>query len=87
VVLLDAHQDLFAKQFCGEGLPVWVAKRETFPAPLKVNMTFDEHGFPRREDCLSAPFAEFYLTYDVMKLQKDLWTNERGLLDHLIKFW
>lgn len=26
-VLLDAHQDLFVKQFCGEGLPVWVAKR------------------------------------------------------------
>lgn len=27
MVLLDAHQDLFAKQFCGEGLPTWVAKR------------------------------------------------------------
>lgn len=26
-VLLDAHQDLFAKQFCGEGLPTWTAKR------------------------------------------------------------
>ena len=26
-VLLDAHQDLFARQFCGEGLPVWAAQR------------------------------------------------------------
>ncbi len=26
-VILDAHQDLFARQFCGEGLPTWVAKR------------------------------------------------------------
>jgi endoglycosylceramidase len=25
VVLLDAHQDLFVKQFCGEGLPTWTA--------------------------------------------------------------
>lgn len=24
-VLLDAHQDLFVRQFCGEGLPSWVA--------------------------------------------------------------
>ena len=40
-VLLDAHQDLFAKQFCGEGLPVWVAKRETFPAPLTAKIRYD----------------------------------------------
>jgi endoglycosylceramidase len=52
-VVLDAHQDLFARQFCGEGLPTWVAKRETFPAPLKVKIRYDKDGFPLREDCLS----------------------------------
>lgn len=45
-VLLDAHQDLFVRQFCGEGLPTWAAKRETFPAPLKVNIRYDDQGFP-----------------------------------------
>lgn len=51
-VLLDAHQDLFVRQFCGEGLPVWVVQRESFPAPLKLKMRFDDEGFPLREDCL-----------------------------------
>ena len=27
------------------------------------------------------------MTEDVMKLQRDLFTNQRGLLDHLAKFW
>lgn len=52
MVLLDAHQDLFVKQFCGEGLPTWTAKRETFPAPLKVKLRYDDKGFPLLEDCL-----------------------------------
>lgn len=86
-MLLDAHQDLFVKQFCGEGLPTWTAKRESFPAPLKVKIRYDEKGFPLIEDCLKISFAEYYLTYDVMKLQKDFFTNERGLLDHLGKAW
>ena len=74
-VLLDAHQDLFVKQFCGEGLPTWTAKRESFPAPLKVKIRYDEQGFPLIEDCLKISFAEYYLTYDVMKLQQDFFSN------------
>jgi endoglycosylceramidase len=27
MVLLDSHQDLFNKQFCGEGFPDWTVKR------------------------------------------------------------
>ena len=27
------------------------------------------------------------MTEDVMKLQHDLWSNERGLLDHMVKAW
>ena len=33
------------------------------------------------------PFGKFYATFDVMKLQKDLFTNQRGLLDHFARFW
>jgi hypothetical protein len=40
-----------------------------------------------QEDCLKLSFAEYYLTYDVMKLQRDLFTNQRGLLDHLAGVW
>ena len=45
-VILDAHQDLFTKEFCGEGLPLWVAKRESFPAPLPVKLRYDDQGLP-----------------------------------------
>lgn len=40
-----------------------------------------------QEDCLKISFAEYYLTYDVMKLQRDFFTNQRGLLDHLAAVW
>ena len=39
------------------------------------------------EDCLKLAFAKFYFTYDVAKLQRDLFANERGLLDHLAMMW
>jgi hypothetical protein len=36
---------------------------------------------------LKIDFGAFYLTFDVMRLQKDFFTNQRGLLDHFTKFW
>ena len=68
-VLLDAHQDLFNKNFCGAGFPEWTGNRTSFPKPLKVDIRYDEKGYPLREDCLKVPFSEFYLSYDLMKFQ------------------
>jgi endoglycosylceramidase len=87
-VLLDAHQDLFSKKFCGEGFPDWAVKHaKTFPAPLPVKLRRDESGYPLIEDCLKQPFALFYLTRDVMKFQQDFFTNEDGLADSFAKMW
>jgi endoglycosylceramidase len=47
-VLLDSHQDLFSKKFCGEGFPDWTVNRTTFPWPLPVKIRFDEQGYPLR---------------------------------------
>lgn len=75
-VLLDSHQDLFSKKFCGEGFPDWaVQNNKSFPFPLPFKLRKDEHGYPLMEDCLKKPFALFYLTYDVMKFQQDFFTN------------
>jgi endoglycosylceramidase len=47
-VLVDAHQDLYSKKFCGEGFPEWVGKVGSFPYPLKVKLTYDKQGFPTK---------------------------------------
>lgn len=87
-VLLDSHQDLFSKKFCGEGFPDWaVQNNKSFPFPLPFKLRRDEHGYPLMEDCLKKPFALFYLTYDVMKFQQDFFTNEHGLADSFAKMW
>jgi endoglycosylceramidase len=59
-VLLDAHQDLFNRQFCGEGFPDWAIQRTNFPFPVQVHIDYDEHGNPNRTQCLSVDFALFY---------------------------
>jgi endoglycosylceramidase len=87
-VLLDSHQDLFSKKFCGEGFPDWAVKHnKTFPFPLPIKLRRDAQGFPITEDCLKQPFALFYLSYDVMRLQQDFFTNADGLADQFGKMW
>lgn len=87
-VLLDAHQDLFSKKFCGEGFPDWAIRHsKTFPRPLPIKLRRDDQGYPLTVDCLKYPFAMFYLTRDVMKFQQDFFTNEDGLADDFAKMW
>lgn len=52
-VLLDAHQDLFNRKFCGEGFPDWTINRTNFPFPLNIDLEFDKDGMPNRKKCLS----------------------------------
>lgn len=50
-VLLDAHQDLFSKRFCGEGVPDWAVTNEqaaSFPHPIPVRIERDHQGNPTR---------------------------------------
>lgn len=47
-ILLDAHQDLYSRKFCGEGFPDWLVTPINFPAPLKVVLNKDEKGYPRK---------------------------------------
>ena len=51
-VLLDAHQDLFNRKFCGEGFPDWAINRTNFPFPLKNKLHYDDQGYPLIDDCL-----------------------------------
>jgi endoglycosylceramidase len=74
-VILDLHQDLWHREYCGEGVPDYLQKvcktlepqnTEPFPLPA-VNTTYpdDEAGVPTIESCLSVMFATYYMSAEV----------------------
>jgi endoglycosylceramidase len=71
--LLDCHQDIFSRYFCGEGVPDWIAEKlgdpmiKTFPFPIALNITREpDTGYPILDECLKHPFSEYYFTEAVM---------------------
>ena len=56
--IVDAHQDLLTRRFCGEGVPDWIvnsgniSKEYQFPFPIPVNISKDSHGYPNLEECV-----------------------------------
>lgn len=85
--MLDAHQDLYSKRFCGEGFPEWLVTRTTFPAPLKVDLKYDENGNPLKSSCMQVDFFKYYITDDIMKFQHDFFVNKNGMADKFVKMW
>lgn len=71
--LLDCHQDVFSRYFCGEGVPDWIAEKlgdkivKDFPLPIASNITREpDTGYPEIDACLKRPFFEYYFTQAVM---------------------
>jgi len=71
--LLDCHQDVLSRYFCGEGAPDWITQKlgdnilKSFPFPLKTNMSREsDTGYPILEDCYKNPFFHYYLSEAVM---------------------
>jgi endoglycosylceramidase len=50
-VILDAHQDVLSRFFCGEGFPDWAVSRSdwVFPYPVRKDFDVDENGYPLLE--------------------------------------
>lgn len=86
-ILLDAHQDLYSRKFCGEGFPDWLVTKVSFPAPLKVDLKYDQHGIPLKEECMKIQFFKYYTTDDVMRFSHDFFTNKNGMADKFAKMW
>jgi endoglycosylceramidase len=96
-VILDFHQDLFHRKFCGEGVPNYVYDTcvaaeskltKPFPAPV-VNETYplDVNGDPDIDSCLSKGFASYYFSQEVSKAFQCLYDNVDGLWDSLANYW
>lgn len=96
-VILDFHQDVWHRKFCGEGVPDYVfdacvaAEPEgtaEFPLPA-VNYTYplDENGNPTLEACLSSMFATYYLSAEVGAGFQCLYDNKNNLWDAFAGYW
>jgi endoglycosylceramidase len=99
-VILDFHQDLWHRQFCGEGVPDYVYEacvaeepdykliKSDFPHPA-VNATYpnDVDGNPSLDSCLSVGFATYYLSAEVGAGFQCLYDNKQGLWDNFGAYW
>jgi len=87
--VLDMHQDVFNRKYCGNGVPDWVAQpdKENFPYPLEVEYETDENHYPSREDCDSIPWVNYHFTTSLAQAYGRLYNNFRGLLDNFAEFW
>mmetsp|Transcript_10312 Transcript_10312/g.10251 ORF Transcript_10312/g.10251 Transcript_10312/m.10251 type:complete len:530 (+) Transcript_10312:35-1624(+) len=100
--LVDAHQDVFARRICGEGVPDFYAQNlsdtcgelspvlEGFGActPMsKFNFTYDANGDPLISDCLTHMFADYYATPQAMDAFNRLYKNINGLQDKFLAYW
>lgn len=96
-VLLDFHQDLWHRKFCGEGVPDYVyeackssepAGTPAFPLPA-VNTTYpvDENGNPTLEACLTKMFATYYLSAEVGEGFQCLYDNRNDTWGALAGYW
>jgi len=86
-VILDAHQDMVNRKLCGEGFPDWAVNRTDFPAPLDVNITFDDQGHAKIADCTKIDFWKFTTTNDVKNAWKAFYTDVDGIAESFTNFW
>lgn len=97
--ILDFHQDLWHRKFCGEGVPDWLYETcvseepegtKEFPLPA-VRDPFpypqDEDGNPTLDACLSTSFAQYYLSAEVGAGFQCLYDNKAGLWNAMGAYW
>merc|ERR1719481_223307 len=87
--VLDMHQDVFNRKYCGNGVPDWVPQpdKENFPYPLEVEYPVDENNHPSREDCGKIQWPNYHFSVSLSQSVGRLYNNFHGLLDNFAEFW
>jgi len=89
MVILDMHQDIMSRFFCGEGIPDFLADAHSdFPFPLLINVSRDpETNYPIKSECLKHFFGDFLFAKVVGETVQKLYTPGTLLREHYLKFW
>lgn len=97
-VLLDFHQDLWHRKYCGEGVPDWLqqecaaefesGKTKPFPSPIiQTPYPLDQDGNPQLSSCLSKSFFDYYLSSEVSSAFQCLYDNKKTQWQALGDAW
>lgn len=77
-VMLDMHQDLFSRKFCGDGMPSWVIDKRILP---KRYMAIWAEGYFYL-DCVQRAFNDFWRNKNgVLEKFTDIWKWYRSQFD------
>lgn len=98
--LVDLHQDLLARRYCGEGVPDFyvdellanpdsqLSKALPFPEPSGLEpMKVNASGYPSLKECLTREFATYYPTERVGALFHELYTQGTELNNGFVRYW
>ncbi|KAA0175504.1 hypothetical protein FNF27_02915 [Cafeteria roenbergensis] len=91
--LVDAHQDVLSRSFCGEGFPEFavstgnLSQWEKFPSPLPVRIDTDPTtGLPNLTQCQEVEFALFNGAFEVGAAWGGLYNN-MTVRSYFAKHW
>lgn len=90
--IVDAHQDLFSRKFCGEGIPDWAVQpsaltRGSFPLPLPRKVQKDPTtGYANITECLEIAFVDWNAAAELQSSWYPLYHNAT-LQAHFGSFW
>jgi endoglycosylceramidase len=98
--LLDAHQDVGSRRFCGEGFPEYyvdemlanassaMAKAAAFPFPVHSDpFPVNASGMPYITDCLRENFGDFYGSAKVGAMFAELYRNGTQFNQGFHRYW